>query len=87
VAACLLHAPPSLAAREKIQATKGSGTASSLLPFPAGGDSHRHLQKKRRHKPSFGSNLLFRSVPFRLLSFPSDLFPLQIFSFTSGRWL
>jgi hypothetical protein len=49
VAARLLHAPPPLAARgftyrrKKIQAAKGSGIASSLLPFPAGGDTHRHL--------------------------------------------
>jgi len=37
VAARPLHAPPPLAA---------SGSASSPLPFLAGGEDHRHLQPK-----------------------------------------
>jgi hypothetical protein len=50
----LLHESLPLAARgftrrhQKIQAAKGSGTTSSLLPFPAGSDTHRHLQKKKK---------------------------------------
>jgi len=45
----LLHAPTSLAARgfmrrrKKIQETRGSGAASSLLPFFAGGDLQNTL--------------------------------------------
>jgi hypothetical protein len=51
----LLHAPTSLAARgfmrrrKKIQETRGSGAASSLLPFFAGGD----LQNTKKHNKQF----------------------------------
>jgi hypothetical protein len=48
--------PPPLAARgftrrrKKIQATGGSAMTSFILPFLAGGDKHRYLQKKKRNK-------------------------------------
>jgi hypothetical protein len=60
--------------------TAGSDSASSPLPFLAGGDNHRHLQKKKKRKQSFGSSSPFldllsfcflsssRSVFFCLLS-------------------
>jgi hypothetical protein len=72
------HAP--LAAREptrhrKQLETTGSGSASSPLPFPAGGDHHCHLQKEGKRKQSFGSSSPFRSAllssPFGFLFFPS----------------
>jgi hypothetical protein len=49
------HEPPPLAARGSRAAasnwkTAGSGSASSPLPFLAGGDNHRHLQKKKKRK-------------------------------------
>jgi hypothetical protein len=74
------HAPPPLAAREptrhrKQLETAGSGSASSPLPFPAGGDHHCHLQKEGKRKQSFGSSSPFRSAllssPFGFLFFPS----------------
>ena len=68
MAACLLHTPPTLAARgftrryKKIQASRGFVTTSSILPFLASGD----LQdtKKKRNKqlildfPSFLLDML-----------------------------
>ena len=74
------HAPPSLAARgptrhRKQLETAGSGSPSSPLPFPAGGDHHCHLQKEGKRKQSFGSSSPFRSAllssPFGFLLFPS----------------
>jgi len=53
VAARFLHAPPPLAERgftsrrESNPRNRGSVTASSTLHFPAGGEDHRHLQKKK----------------------------------------
>jgi hypothetical protein len=51
MAARLLHAPPPLAARgltrrrKKSKKTRGFGSASSPLHFPAGGEDPRHPQK------------------------------------------
>jgi len=53
---------PRVATRKKLE-TAGSGSASSPLPFPAGGENHRHLQKKKNASkvsvlpPSFRSAL------------------------------
>jgi hypothetical protein len=67
--------------------TAGSGSASSPLPFPAGGDHHCHLQKEGKRKQSFGSSSPFRSAlfssPFQI-SFIVDLSFVYIFSFASG---
>jgi len=35
--------------RKKIQATGGSGAASSALPFHAGDEGHRDLQQQKTH--------------------------------------
>jgi hypothetical protein len=54
VAARLLHAPPSLAARgftrrrKKKKQQGGSGSTSSPLLFLAGGEDHRHLQNTQK---------------------------------------
>jgi hypothetical protein len=64
------HAPPPLAAREptrrrKHWKTAGSVSASSPLPFLAGGDNHRHLQKKKKTQAKFRFFLpFFRSALF-----------------------
>jgi hypothetical protein len=47
----------------------GSGSASSPLPFPTGGDTHRHLQKKKNTCSRFYLGLfsfpdLFLVLPF-----------------------
>jgi hypothetical protein len=90
------HAPPPLAAREptrrrKQLETAGSGSASSPLPFPAGGDNHCHLQKEGKRKQSFGSSSPFRSALFWLLRvcFTAGPFVLGFVFFSSalgGRW-
>jgi hypothetical protein len=92
VAARLLHAPPPLAARESTrrnennQATRGSVTASSPLPFLAGGESNVTCKATKSQQQCFSFPSFFQSVP-RLLSFPdlspsslvSDLFLLLLF--------
>ncbi|KAJ6886127.1 hypothetical protein NC651_026721 [Populus alba x Populus x berolinensis] len=55
VATCLLHAPPPLGARgftrrhKKSKKPRASGSASSPLHFPVGGEDPRHMQKKLCH--------------------------------------
>jgi len=67
------HTPPSLAARgpHKTPENQGSVTASSPLPFPAGGEGLHHLQKNKTPKPvDFNFFFLFR-ICFGLLLFRS----------------
>jgi len=74
----LLHAPPQLAARGftrrcwQCLETGGSGLLSSSLPFPAGCEDHRYLQKEKNTSSRFYFFLL-KSVgpvsPFVVLSF------------------
>jgi hypothetical protein len=78
---CLLHAPPPLAARgfkrrcQKIQANRGSGTVSSPLPFPTGGEGN--VTYKNQENTTiifilfFSSKLVLPSLILGLLFFPS----------------
>jgi len=62
VVARLLHAPPLLAARgftrcrENKPGNRGVVTASSPLPFPAGGEEICHLQQKENAQTAMGFN-------------------------------
>jgi hypothetical protein len=52
----------------------GFGLASSPFPFPAGGDTHCHLQKKKKTKLVDFIWLFFRSIQNLMFSFPPGLF-------------
>jgi hypothetical protein len=78
---CLLHAPPPLAARgfkrrcQKIQANRGSGTVSSPLPFPTGGEGNVTCKSQENTTIIFilffSSKLVLPSLILGLLFFPS----------------
>jgi len=67
----------SRAAAGKPEKTGVPGASSSPLHFSAGGDTNRHLHKKKKHKQRFGLDLL--SSGFSLsLSLDSLIFLLQV---------
>lgn len=62
----------SCAATSKVQELGRSGMTPSSLPFPIGGEGHRHLQKKKNTSKVFGSFSFFQIYSF--LSFFGSLF-------------
>ena len=62
-------------------------TFSPHLPFCTGGDNHRHLQKKKKCKQSFGSSSLFLDLLFSGFSLSLGSFFFSSASDRSGSWV
>jgi hypothetical protein len=64
-----VHAPP----QRKSKRIGGSGTVSSPIPFPVGGEDHRHLQQEKNTQTTVDFKFFFflsRSVLGSGLLFP-----------------
>jgi hypothetical protein len=55
-----VHAPP----QRKSKRIGGSGTVSSPIPFPVGGEDHRHLQQEKNTQTTIDFKFFFYPDPF-----------------------